>query len=158
MICRVCGKEKQQIQFNFRRDTNKLRTECKACLSVRYKARYYKTPEKFRSYSRARHQNLKGVINAKRRGKEYLLNLLYKRYSISAEDYKNLLEKQEGRCGICRVQRELLCADHEHSSGKVRGLLCKSCNFGLGHFKDDADRCLSAYNYLRPSEMKEFKA
>ena len=78
-------------------------------------------------------------------------------YNMSLEDYDELLSKQNGVCAICgRVDsgidsRPKLYVDHNHSTLKVRGLLCASCNYGLGYFKDNPDLLLKAYEYL----MKE---
>lgn len=55
-------------------------------------------------------------------------------------------------CVICGSE-ERLVVDHDHKTGKVRGLLCGHCNRGLGHFKDDPELLLFAAQYL--TEMKE---
>lgn len=57
-------------------------------------------------------------------------------YGISIEKYKELLKVQEGRCGICGMTEDPLgrrfAVDHCHETGKIRGLLCFSCNTGIG--------------------------
>mgnify|MGYP001585018387 CR=1 FL=1 len=61
-----------------------------------------------------------------------------------------------GRCKICNVhQKELkhqLGVDHNHTTGKVRGLLCGSCNKGLGLFKDSIELLLKASYYLEDTK------
>ncbi|MFI5802957.1 endonuclease VII domain-containing protein [Streptomyces sp. NPDC051561] len=53
-------------------------------------------------------------------------------YGLSAEDYKQLLDHQEGRCAICReTRRTHLAVDHCHRTEAVRGLLCARCNSQL---------------------------
>lgn len=74
------------------------------------------------------------------------------------EDYKNLLIEQRGTCAVCgSIPRDgLLVVDHDHnccpegrSCGKcIRGLLCRSCNVGLGFFGDSMDALRSASLYL----------
>lgn len=61
-----------------------------------------------------------------------------------------LYSLQHGRCAICQEERtpEQLFIDHDHASGRVRGLLCPSCNTGLGNFKDDVKRLEKARSYL----------
>lgn len=64
---------------------------------------------------------------------------------MDEKDYNKLLEKQGFVCAICKekeVKNKHLCVDHNHTTGKVRGLLCQKCNRALGSFKED-------YNYLR---------
>ena len=82
---------------------------------------------------------------AKYYNREYL-------YGISAEQYDQLWQSQDGRCAICRTDtpggRGGFHVDHCHVSGAVRGLLCNNCNQGLGKFADDPDRLRTAANYL----------
>jgi len=72
------------------------------------------------------------------------------KYGISVSDYEVMFEKQKGVCAICEQTciRESLCVDHDHKTGKVRGLLCIKCNAGLGHFNDNTDLLEKAKIYL----------
>lgn len=76
---------------------------------------------------------------------------LKKKYGITLEAYEELLAEQEGRCAICQDTPDpmALAVDHCHDSLEVRGLLCRSCNQGLGHFRDDPHLLESAAAYLR---------
>jgi hypothetical protein len=80
------------------------------------------------------------------------------RHGCEIEQYQALLEAQGGKCAICgteeghrsrygRVCR--LAVDHDHSTGKVRGLLCNNCNRGLGRFKDSIESLEAAISYLK---------
>jgi hypothetical protein len=69
-----------------------------------------------------------------------------------------MLIKQEGRCAICSLSEtsrdrndkiKVLSVDHCHVTGKIRGLLCHSCNVGLGLFKDNIDTIQNAILYLK---------
>jgi hypothetical protein len=72
-----------------------------------------------------------------------------KLYGLSAEQYRQLLEQQNGVCAICkRRSRRALCVDHCHATRQVRGLLCDKCNTALGLLDDDARRVLAAVAYL----------
>lgn len=75
------------------------------------------------------------------------LVLRLKRYGLTEEEYRTLIFMHDGRCAICRADEEL-CVDHDHDSGKVRGLLCQACNKGLGLLKDDQMLLLAAKMYL----------
>lgn len=71
------------------------------------------------------------------------------RYGLSLEVYNALSLAHEGRCAICRdVPREGLDIDHSHDTKQVRGLLCKSCNTGLGAFRDNVGLLAAAISYL----------
>lgn len=76
---------------------------------------------------------------------------LKRKYGITVEDYNDLLEHQRGGCAICfqdNASGWRLAVDHNHDTGEVRGLLCRSCNTGLGHFGDNVDNLESAIDYL----------
>ena len=81
-------------------------------------------------------------------------NIKYKLlYGIDLDNYNKLFELQNGRCAICLSDKVLgqgkfLHVDHDHKTGKVRGLLCNSCNFGLGSFKDNPEFLKKAIEYL----------
>lgn len=71
--------------------------------------------------------------------------------TVSATEYAELLKKQRGKCAICRVKPlagTKLVIDHDHSDGKIRGLLCHNCNIGLGHLKDNIKIVTKAVFYL----------
>lgn len=75
------------------------------------------------------------------------------KYGITLEDYDCMLEDQVGCCSICGTDepgggKGRFNVDHNHSTGKVRGLLCSSCNTGLGRFKDSPALLEAAKEYL----------
>jgi Recombination endonuclease VII len=60
-----------------------------------------------------------------------------------------MLARQDGKCAICKCEfTHTPFVDHCHITGKVRRLLCRDCNTGLGRFKDDPHRLLAALQYL----------
>jgi len=80
-------------------------------------------------------------------------NAYFKReYGISLEDYDIKFVKQKGNCAICKTSstkfKKNLMLDHDHKTGKIRGLLCCNCNYALGHLKDDVMILKSAIKYL----------
>ena len=74
-------------------------------------------------------------------------------YGISEMDFARLVILQEGKCAICKEPVPKPCIDHDHLTGKVRGLLCDACNAGLGFFKDSQTALLSAIQYLKVPPM-----
>lgn len=76
---------------------------------------------------------------------------------ISTDDYWELLQRQGGRCAICRDKCRLHL-DHCHDTGFARGLLCVACNTALGSFGDTVEGLRRAVAYLRqfdPSAIAE---
>src|ERR1035437_9773262 len=77
---------------------------------------------------------------------------LKRKYNITQEQYNELFNKQNGKCAICgKHQSELkkaLGIDHDHETGKNRGLLCDKCNLLLGHANDNVQVLTQAINYL----------
>lgn len=80
-------------------------------------------------------------------GSYYLRNIIQNRYGITQSDYEDLLEKQAHRCATCKKKRKLV-VDHDHQSGKVRGLLCDPCNITLGKVNDRVDTLQAMIRYL----------
>jgi hypothetical protein len=82
-------------------------------------------------------------------------SLLKTKYGMTAADYAAMIEQQGGRCAICTKQypligrdgRHSLHVDHDHATGKVRGLLCSGCNTFLGKM-EKTDLVAAALIYL----------
>jgi len=75
---------------------------------------------------------------------------LKRRYGLTSVDVNEMIEAQGGVCLICRTGKPEH-VDHEHATGKVRGILCFNCNGGLGQFKDQIERLEQAIVYLKDS-------
>lgn len=68
---------------------------------------------------------------------------------LTSTEFDRLYEEQKGKCAICSTPMgKKANVDHCHSTGVVRGLLCRGCNFGLGFFRDDPDRLVRAAQYV----------
>ena len=74
-------------------------------------------------------------------------------YGITEEQYNEMLQKQNGVCRFCKKSpednKQRLAVDHCHDTGKVRGLLCSTCNLGLGYFNDNIALLSEAILYLQ---------
>jgi hypothetical protein len=102
---------------------------CLQCRAELARTARYSKPERGRTYAR------------------------YKRYGITKEEYDRLNTKQGGLCAICGTDtpgrnHQTLYIDHDHSTGKVRGLLCCDCNLLLGYAKDNKTVLLKSIKYL----------
>lgn len=83
-----------------------------------------------------------------------------KKFSISLDDYYSLLESQDGKCAICKNAEtarrrsgaiRALAVDHDHKTGRIRGLLCSSCNLSIGGLNEDISLLKRAIEYLETS-------
>lgn len=117
------------------------------------KAREYraKDPEGNRQYQR----DYRKLHPEKHRLRDYN-SALKKRYGISLAEFNEMWAQQQGRCACCnremrRGGQENLssCVDHDHSTGKVRAILCAGCNVAIAHLGEDPIRCEQAAAYLR---------
>lgn len=73
----------------------------------------------------------------------------FHRHGITPEQFNELRKLQDNKCAICHEEFTYVPrVDHDHRTGKVRGLLCRECNSGLGFFEDDSKRIEKAIAYL----------
>jgi len=87
---------------------------------------------------------------------------LRKRFGITLDQYNKMFEEQDGRCAICGKEETIirhsddvsLAVDHDHKTGKIRKLVCHSCNVGLGFFSDDVELLEKAIKYLKSNGKK----
>ncbi len=80
------------------------------------------------------------------------------RYGVEVEEYDAIMEKQENKCAICILpfaSGKKTHVDHNHETGEVRGILCQTCNNGLGHLMELPMNCLRAVKYLHQHEKYE---
>jgi hypothetical protein len=105
-----------------------------------FRAKYAADPglrerTKARSRERSARRRLSGEVQIY----EWEYNLMRK-YGLTRENYEALLEEQSGRCGICGEPfAQSPHVDHDHRTGRVRGLLCRRCNRAIGFFDDDPE-------------------
>lgn len=131
-VCTKCDKEKPLAEYWVaHKASGRLRGDCKSCSNERHKTRYQDRPEVLAEYR----------LTANRKHK----------YGVTREDVTQMLSDQGGSCAICSNKIDYTTAhlDHCHASMKVRGLLCKGCNSGLGQFRDDIELLRKAILYLK---------
>ena len=124
-ICKKCNIEKLKTEFKENRNT------CVICRNEYRKTLKIRQGDGLRDY------------------------VLKKTYNITLDDFKNMTLKQNNLCDICGLENlsgpwnKKLVVDHDHTTGKVRSLLCDKCNRGLGQFNDDLELLLKAHEYLK---------
>lgn len=167
--CKKCGVEKPLEEF-YRaagmRDG--YRNDCKGCNLAAKHARYIADPateiarvkrwqqenaDRLNAYRRTRREE-PAVKRAERAGH------LKRKYGITIERYDELLASQGGRCAICRREPRpdiSLHLDHDHETGKLRGILCFRCNNSLGDLDDDPTLLRAALRYLESYQQAEIE-
>lgn len=144
--CRACEVDLPITEFSpHKGGRHGVRTICKKCSCERARAWYAKNHDTYRN------------------------SHLKRTFGITLDDYNQMLAAQGGVCAICgkppgetrpnqgrkqgRPVRPLLAVDHDHVTGKVRGLLCLPCNRGIGFLEDDPETVRAALHYLeRPCQ------
>src|SRR4030042_1399660 len=89
-----------------------------------------------------------------------LINKLRRQYDITWDYFNLILNNQNHCCAICKLKLDINFAygyaiDHCHKTNKVRGILCRSCNIGLGVFKDSLLNLEAAIKYLKTDIQEE---
>lgn len=120
---------------------------CKQCAKVYAAA--YREANKQKVLASSKRAYQKNKDHHKKRVEERRLE---RDYGLTQEDYNTMVKNQNNRCAICDKPGgfglEKLVIDHCHTTGKVRGLLCRLCNNSLGGFRDKIEILKSAVRYL----------
>lgn len=131
--CNKCEAEKELSEFYWYSKQGCYSPYCKPC-----------SAQKSREWRQTnRHAYKKQQQNQRRR-----------QYGITSDMFEIFSQMQGGRCAICGIVpsggvNDTLRVDHDHGTGEVRGLLCFSCNVGLGKFKDSVESLHKAAAYLK---------
>ena len=166
-VCKHCGSYEKYVSTSScapclkKKGLEKLNNE-ELMKPYRTKDKVKKRLDIWREENPEKYQNQYKNDIARQKCKEYYHNnkenvkdtYLQTNYGITLEDYNFLLEDQNKKFKICNSEcstGKSLAVDHNHETGKVRGLLCKNCNIGLGMFFDSIDFLESAVLYLKSS-------
>lgn len=159
-VCSICKVEKPSSDFHFARTRGRvyLQGRCVPCGSAYFRKYRPANLEAIRSTARAcQARRLRDPVKSR----QILDSNLRSAYGITVEDFERMVFEQGGSCAICgnvpsigmskngaRAKHSRLCVDHDHATGKVRGLLCHGCNVGIGWFGDRVSALRSAADYL----------
>lgn len=149
--CTKCHIEKPSADFyRDKRKPDGLRNQCNSCIAANTRRYYAGHAEEIAEQKRGYNQDNRQIIRAR---------LLKKAYGVTPEEFAVMFGQQNGRCKICGLEMTLAghsrlscCVDHNHVSGKVRGLLCLKCNAGLGSFLDSSRILRQAATYLEETK------
>lgn len=139
MPCRLCGEVKDESKFQYRKDSGKRRTECQQCRGKLSLARYHSSLENKKPHHKA--------------ARKHSLKM---RYGMSLEDFDRMHSERGGLCDICsrpNIAGRVLIVDHEHGTGRVRGLLCQPCNLAIGQLQDSPEIIRKALRYVEGGGM-----
>lgn len=154
--CRKCGETKSLLSFYAHRGTKDRKANyCKECQKATSRAWRAGNVDKVKANNAAALAKPGAAARRARENKRWWLKL----YGLTPDQYEAMLAEQGGVCAICsRAERYIdartgeprkLAVDHCHDTGRVRGLLCGTCNRGLGQFEDDRSRLERAAEYLK---------
>jgi len=131
-ICTKCREEFPATNKYFYKRSGKLASECKDCSIKRSILWRDKNKRKFLDNCKAYRARNHGRLKESRRSRG-----LVNKYGITQLEYDDMLIAQNGVCGICMGKSDKqLAVDHDHKTGRIRGLLCHKCNMSLGVLED----------------------
>lgn len=123
-------------------------------LNRKARDRYKKDPEHVLAIHKRWRETPAGKAKLKAYQKERYRRVQLAQYDLTEEQYASILEDQGGTCAICNSppKKINLAVDHCHTTGKVRGILCGTCNRALGLFKDSSRTLKAAAAYLEKNK------
>jgi Recombination endonuclease VII len=154
--CKHCGIEKPLEDFYVdRKARDGRRPDCKVCNLARRRLKYAEDPRpyidralKWQRENRERHLQRMRDYNATPAKKiSNRKSHLKRKYGLTLEAFDELLASQGGGCAICG-RPEPDNVDHDHETGRVRGILCFTCNVAIGLIGEDEERLNGALSYL----------
>jgi hypothetical protein len=142
--CNCCAIEKNHQEFY----GGSQETVCRSCISINRKAKYRLEREKvLLRVKKYRTENPEKIRDTKLRQAD----------GVGVAYFEEKLKEQNGVCGCCKKNRKTLwrgkevrmALDHDHETGKPRGILCIKCNRALGLLEEKQETILSLLEYIR---------
>ncbi len=166
LACPVCGKDREFASKSYFYKAKKYNHACKSCSNslnagglgmVLYDennqrccidCKQHKPDSEYYNNKSGKTSVCKSC--SKERFKNYAKSTgRFKKYGITKEQFNDMIDNQNNQCAICNKELSSeIHIDHDHATGKVRGILCGKCNKGLGQFDDNVEFLRNAINYL----------
>lgn len=147
--CSRCKETRPVREFHRRPSASDgLMSHCKSCNATKARNWRKANPDKRRALDR-RYDGSRWAA------------YLWRTYRFTVAEYDQLLSLQQGKCAICKCsapggRTTKMHVDHDHATGKIRGLLCSKCNQMLGYANDLAGTLIAAAFYLNAQVAKAF--
>lgn len=141
--CKKCKTIKSMEMFSLKKTSKDGRqSHCRKCRSQAMKATN-RCPKERAAYGKKYYNNLTAEEKKKRAHK-----MRASRHGLTAAQLDLMFKESNNRCAICKSEKELNI-DHCHSTGAVRGLLCRECNLGIGNLNDSPTIMAKAIEYVK---------
>ena len=154
-VCKTCGIEKPNSEYHiaqkagyvgtdgYKRNVDVLKAHCKECYREKEIKKYHKLSEEQKKERRKRNK-----ANTFEYRQQYRLK---RDYGLTTEEFSGMILEQNSLCKICKEHMDNPQIDHCHTTGKVRGLLCRGCNTSLGLLKENPETLRSMIEYINDS-------
>lgn len=149
-FCPKCKNNLETSLFNRANRRDGYQTYCRNCHNTMQREKYKNNPEE--KLKRQIRQRKRQSVNPLAKKDAELKRL----YNISIDDYLAMFKDQNMVCKVCKSEcktKNSLSVDHDHNTGKVRGLLCNRCNRAIGMFEDNPDLLIKAAKYLQLNDL-----
>jgi hypothetical protein len=151
-ICNSCKVEKSLTEFHIAQKPGKVGTDGYVRKTICYKS---KCKDCLRKEQRQKYHELKDDVKVQRRKNNRCNTFewrqqyrLKNRFGLTTEEFSAMVLEQNNKCKICECEMDTPQIDHNHTTGKVRSLLCRSCNTSLGLVKEDTKILYNMISYI----------
>lgn len=151
-ICNSCKVEKPLTEFHIAQKPGKVGTDGYVRKTICYKS---KCKDCLRKEQRQKYHELEDDVKLQRRKNNRCNTFewrhqyrLKNRFGLTTEEFSAMVLEQNNKCKICEFEMDTPQIDHNHTTGKVRSLLCRSCNTSLGLVKEDTKILYNMISYI----------
>lgn len=147
--CKECNAKEAEA---WRKENPEKYEEAKEAHKINRRERY-KTDEEYREKIKKTNNEKWHALSPEEKYRRGRANALKTNYNLTVEEYDRIFVEQGSCCACCGDQSENYEVDHDHTTGKIRGIICKSCNTGIGLLGDYKESLILALAYLSKSEL-----